>query len=30
MREAIDNFLRTGETDIIEPYAILMKEAATE
>ena len=30
MREVIDNFLRTGETDIVEPYASLMKEAATE
>lgn len=30
MREVIDNFLRTGETDIVEPYASLMKEAAME
>ena len=30
MREVIDNFLRTGETDIVEPYVSLMKEAATE
>lgn len=26
--EVIENFLREGETDISEPYAILMKEAA--
>lgn len=28
--EVIENFLREGETDISEPYAILMKEAAGE
>ena len=30
MHEVIENFLREGETDISEPYAILMKEAAGE
>ncbi len=28
MNEVIENYLRTGETDIAEPYASLMKEAA--
>lgn len=28
--EVIENFLREGETDISEPYAILMKEASGE
>ena len=26
----IENFLRTGETDIVQPYAGLMVEAAKE
>ena len=30
MHEVIENFLRAGETDISEPYASLMKEAAGE
>lgn len=28
MNEVIENYLRTGETDVAEPYAALMKEAA--
>ena len=28
MNEVIENYLRTGETDIAKPYASLMKEAA--
>ena len=30
MHEVIENFLRTGETDIAQPYAGLMVEAAKE
>ncbi len=28
MNEVIDNYLKTGVTDIVEPYASLMREAA--